>query len=93
MGMVVRMGGEEIFSGGCFRLDADKEMRLSGYLMGRALETKRVPWPQHERTVDIVVASMGDQRPWRCWDPTFPTTTSGKTLIIARRRRCARRKP
>jgi glutamate N-acetyltransferase/amino-acid N-acetyltransferase len=58
-GMVVRMGGEEIFSGGCFRLDADKEMRLSGYLMGRALETKRVPWPQHERTVDIVVALDG----------------------------------
>ena len=52
---VVRMGGEEIFSGGCFRLDAEKELRLSGYLKGRALDTKRIPWPQHERTVDIDV--------------------------------------
>ena len=56
---VVRLGGEEIFSGGCFRLDSRKEERLSAYLRGRALETKRVPWPQHERTVDIEVALDG----------------------------------
>jgi len=40
---------------GCFRLDAEKELRLSDYLKGRALDTKRIPWPQHERTVDIDV--------------------------------------
>jgi glutamate N-acetyltransferase/amino-acid N-acetyltransferase len=56
---VVRMGGEEIFAGGCFRLDAEKELRLSSYLRERALDTKRVPWPQHERTVDIDVAFDG----------------------------------
>ena len=53
------MGGEEIFSGGCFRLDAEKEVRLSSYLRERALDTKRVPWPQHERTVDIDVVFDG----------------------------------
>jgi glutamate N-acetyltransferase / amino-acid N-acetyltransferase len=56
---VVRMGGEDIFAGGCFRLDAEKELRLSAYLRGRALDTRRVPWPQHDRTVDIVVAFNG----------------------------------
>jgi glutamate N-acetyltransferase / amino-acid N-acetyltransferase len=53
--MTLRLGGEEIFAGGCFRLDAEKETRLSAYLKDRALETKRVPWPQHDRTVDIEV--------------------------------------
>jgi glutamate N-acetyltransferase / amino-acid N-acetyltransferase len=56
---VVSMGGEEIFSGGCFRLDAEKEVRLSSYLRACALETKRVPWPQHDRTVDIEVSLDG----------------------------------
>ena len=56
---MVRLGGEEIFSGGCFRLDSRKEERLSAYLRGRALETTRVPWPQHDRTVDIEVALDG----------------------------------
>ncbi len=55
----VKMGGVEIFSGGSFRLDADKEEKLNAYLRERAFETKRVPWPQHERTVDIEVAMDG----------------------------------
>jgi glutamate N-acetyltransferase/amino-acid N-acetyltransferase len=53
--VTVRMGGEEIFGGGCFRLDAAKEDRLSGYLKGRAFDSRRLPWPQHDRTVDISV--------------------------------------
>ncbi|MGD0724376.1 MAG: bifunctional ornithine acetyltransferase/N-acetylglutamate synthase [Spirochaetia bacterium] len=57
--VTVRMGGEEIFSGGCFRLDAEKEERLSAYLRGRALDTKRIPWPQHDKTVDIEVTLDG----------------------------------
>jgi glutamate N-acetyltransferase/amino-acid N-acetyltransferase len=56
---VVRLGGEEIFSGGCFRLDVDKERRLSDYLRGRAFGTTRVPWPQHDRTVDITITLDG----------------------------------
>jgi glutamate N-acetyltransferase/amino-acid N-acetyltransferase len=61
--VTVRMGGEEIFAGGCFRLDADKEMRLCAYLKDRALDTKRVPWPQHDKTVDIEVALYGSSAP------------------------------
>ena len=57
--VAVRMGGEEIFSGGCFRLDAGMEERLSAYLRGRAFDTKRIPWPQHDRTVDIEVTLDG----------------------------------
>lgn len=56
---VVRLGGEEIFSGGCFRLDAEKEKRLCAYLQSRALDTKRIPWPQHDRTVDIEISLDG----------------------------------
>ena len=59
MRVVVRLGGEEIFGGGCFRLDADKERRLAAYLKERALDTRRVPWPQHDRTVDIEVTLDG----------------------------------
>jgi glutamate N-acetyltransferase/amino-acid N-acetyltransferase len=57
--VVVRLGGEEIFGGGCFRLDADKERRLAAYLKDRALDTRRVPWPQHDKTVDIEVSLDG----------------------------------
>jgi glutamate N-acetyltransferase/amino-acid N-acetyltransferase len=57
--VVVRMGGEEIFAGGCFRLDAGKEERLSAYLRERSFDTGRIPWPQHDRTVDIEVTLDG----------------------------------
>jgi glutamate N-acetyltransferase/amino-acid N-acetyltransferase len=61
--VTVRMGGEEIFADGCFRLDAEKEERLSAYLKERALDTKRVPWPQHDRTVDVEIALGGSSAP------------------------------
>ena len=61
--VTVRMGGEEIFADGCFRLDAEKEERLSAYLKERALDTKRVPWPQHDRTVDVEIALDGSSAP------------------------------
>jgi glutamate N-acetyltransferase/amino-acid N-acetyltransferase len=53
--MKLRMGGTEIFAAGSFKLDAEKEEKLSAYLKSRALDTKRPPWPQHDRTVDIEV--------------------------------------
>jgi glutamate N-acetyltransferase/amino-acid N-acetyltransferase len=56
---VVKLGGEEIFSKGCFRLDAAKERRLSEYLRARAFDTRRVAWPQHDRTVDIEITLDG----------------------------------
>lgn len=55
----VTMGGVEIFCAGGFRLDADKEDTLNAYLKDRAFDTKRVAWPQHERTVDIDVTMDG----------------------------------
>jgi glutamate N-acetyltransferase / amino-acid N-acetyltransferase len=57
--VTVRLGGEDIFGGGCFRLDAEKERRLAAYLKGRAMGTRRVAWPQHDRTVDIEIALDG----------------------------------
>ncbi len=53
--MNVRMGGVDIFSRGVFQLDAAKEETLAAYLKDRALDTRRPPWPQHDRTVDIDV--------------------------------------
>ncbi|MGA2762099.1 MAG: bifunctional ornithine acetyltransferase/N-acetylglutamate synthase [Spirochaetia bacterium] len=61
--VTVRMGGTDIFTGGAFCLDAEKEGTLSAYLKERALDTKRRPWPQHDLTVDIDVslgASKGE---------------------------------
>ena len=57
--MTVRMGGIEIFGAGSFRLDAAREEQLSEYLLKRAFDTKRPPWPQHDRTVDIDVSLGG----------------------------------
>jgi glutamate N-acetyltransferase/amino-acid N-acetyltransferase len=57
--MLVRLGGEDIFSGGCFRLDAEKENRLSEYLRSRSFASPRVPWPRHDRTVDIEISMDG----------------------------------
>jgi glutamate N-acetyltransferase / amino-acid N-acetyltransferase len=54
-GVSLRMGGMDIFAGGSFLLDADKEEKLSAYLKERVLDTRRPPWPQHDRTVDIDV--------------------------------------
>ncbi len=54
-GVRVRMGGVDIFAGGGFQLDSVKEEKLSAYLKDRALDTRRPPWPQHDKTVDIEV--------------------------------------
>jgi glutamate N-acetyltransferase/amino-acid N-acetyltransferase len=57
--MLVRMGGEEIFGGGSFRLDSGKEERLSTYLRNRVIGPGRVRWPQHDRTVDVDIVMEG----------------------------------
>ena len=61
--VLVRLGGEEIFSAGCFRLDADKEERLSRYLRQRALQPGRWGYPQHDRSVEIEVILDGSAPP------------------------------
>jgi glutamate N-acetyltransferase/amino-acid N-acetyltransferase len=57
--MVVKMGGEEIFGSGCFRLDAGKEERLSAYLRQRVIEPGRKPWPGHDLTIDVDIVMDG----------------------------------
>jgi glutamate N-acetyltransferase/amino-acid N-acetyltransferase len=51
----IRLGGMDIFAAGAFQLDSAKEERLSAYLKDRALDTRRPPWPQHDKTVDIEI--------------------------------------
>ena len=54
--MAVRLGGLPIFSGGTFKLTTETEEKLSAYLKNCSLDTRRPPWPQHDRTVDIDVS-------------------------------------
>ncbi|MCX7040310.1 MAG: bifunctional ornithine acetyltransferase/N-acetylglutamate synthase [Spirochaetes bacterium] len=61
--VLVRLGGMEIFSGGCFRLDAQKEESLSSYLRQCALEPGRMGYPQHDRSVEIEVILDGTAPP------------------------------
>ena len=55
----VELGAEVIFAGGAFRLDAEKEKRLSDYLQGASMNPERKKFPPHDRTVDIDV-TLGD---------------------------------
>ncbi len=57
--VTVRMGGLEIFAGGCFRLDADKEKRLSAYLRECGWPAGTKGFPVHDRCVDIEVDMGG----------------------------------
>lgn len=50
----LRLGDSIIFSEGSFRLDAATETRLSAYLKAAQIDPKR-PYPEHDRTVDVVV--------------------------------------
>jgi glutamate N-acetyltransferase/amino-acid N-acetyltransferase len=64
-GMVIRMGGVEIFSGGAFRLDPQKESALVAHLRAAELYASAPPkdgvfsapvdFPAHERCVEIEV--------------------------------------
>ncbi|MDC7235039.1 MAG: bifunctional ornithine acetyltransferase/N-acetylglutamate synthase [Spirochaetales bacterium] len=49
------LGDETIYSGGRFRLDNEKEKRLSGYLKERALPAPCPGYPVHDKTVEIFV--------------------------------------
>jgi glutamate N-acetyltransferase/amino-acid N-acetyltransferase len=51
----VSMGGEEIFRGGCFRLDSAKEARLNEYLEGCALDPAARGFPAHDRQVVLEI--------------------------------------
>jgi len=51
----VSMGGVEIFSDGCFRLDTEKESRLNRYLEECALDPTAGGFPAHDRQVVLKV--------------------------------------
>jgi glutamate N-acetyltransferase / amino-acid N-acetyltransferase len=59
----VRLGGVEIFSGGCFRLDAGKEARLAAYLGECGWQAGLKGYPPHDRTVDIEIELDGSAPP------------------------------
>ncbi len=53
--VTVSMGNEIIFSHGAFRLDSEKEKRLSSYLASTMTEPDHKGFPKHERNVEIGV--------------------------------------
>ena len=57
--VTVRMGSVEIFSGGCFRLDAEKEKTLSAYLRDCSWPAGLKGYPAHDRSVAIEVVLDG----------------------------------
>ncbi|UCF96644.1 MAG: bifunctional glutamate N-acetyltransferase/amino-acid acetyltransferase ArgJ [Spirochaetaceae bacterium] len=59
----VSMGGVEIFAGGCFLLDTEKEARLNSYLKESALDALKKGFPEHDRQVLLEVdLGAGDAR-------------------------------
>jgi glutamate N-acetyltransferase / amino-acid N-acetyltransferase len=61
--MSIRLGGVEIFSGGCFGLDAGKEAKLAAYLHSCGWQAGLKGYPPHDRTVDIEIELDGPQPP------------------------------
>ena len=53
--VTIVVGGETVFSGGSFRLDREKEIRLSDYLKSMALNPRVTGYPQHQRCVEIAI--------------------------------------
>lgn len=63
-GMIIKLGGVEIFSNGEFRLDTEKEKFLSDYMHEASLYPKDTPeeecnFPMNDRTVDLDVILSG----------------------------------
>jgi glutamate N-acetyltransferase / amino-acid N-acetyltransferase len=53
--ITIGVGGETVFSGGAFRLDREKEVRLSDYLKSTALNPRVTGYPQHQRCVEVTI--------------------------------------
>ncbi len=53
--VTIVVGGETVFAGGSFRLDREKEIRLSDYLKSTALNPRVTGYPQHQRCVEITI--------------------------------------
>jgi glutamate N-acetyltransferase/amino-acid N-acetyltransferase len=51
--ITVYLGRETVFADGAFRLDREKEVRLSDYVKSTAMNPRVRGYPQHDRCVDI----------------------------------------
>ncbi len=51
--LIISLGGEVVFDKGAFRLNQEKEIRLSNYLKARSLDSEHKEFPQHNHTVNI----------------------------------------
>jgi glutamate N-acetyltransferase/amino-acid N-acetyltransferase len=51
----ITLGGHVVFQKGCFCLDPKKEAELNSYLNAARLNPEFKGYPQHDRTVDIVI--------------------------------------
>ena len=63
----IRVGDETVFENGVFRIDREKEVRLSGYLQSTALNPRLTGYPQHQRTVRVSMelgAGSGSATVW-----------------------------
>jgi glutamate N-acetyltransferase/amino-acid N-acetyltransferase len=55
MHVTIRVGAEPVFADGAFRIDREKELRLSDYLKSTALNPRLKGYPQHQRCVEIEI--------------------------------------
>ncbi len=65
--ITIRVGEETVFAEGAFRIDREKEVRLSDYLKSAAMNPRVTGYPQHQRSVEIAIdCGMGraDARVW-----------------------------
>ena len=51
----IRVGAETVFARGAFRIDREKELRLSDYLKTTALNPRLTGYPQHQRCVEVTI--------------------------------------
>jgi glutamate N-acetyltransferase/amino-acid N-acetyltransferase len=59
--LTVNLGGEVIFHDGAFRLDAEKEKRLSAYFREAAMDPAKKTFPPHDNYVDIALEMKDGQ--------------------------------
>ena len=53
--VVIRVGSEVVFAEGAFRIDREKEARLSDYLKSTSLNPRLTGYPQHQRCVEVEI--------------------------------------
>jgi len=65
--VAIRVGSETVFADGAFRIDREKEVRLSDYLKSNALNPRVTGYPQHQRRVEIEIDCGAGPARARVW--------------------------